>query len=73
MKTTQRLAVILIILSTLALTYGGFNLTYESQQTNPGSTSLLMDDHKRVDFPVWAGGAGMMIGGLIFVFGRSPR
>ncbi len=73
MKTMQRLAVILIVLGALALAYGGFNYTMETHAAKLGSMSLLMEDREPIAGPVLAGVGGLMIGGIIFVLGRSPR
>lgn len=73
MKTMHRFAVMLIVMGVLALAYGGFNYTMETHAANLGSMSLLMEDRESITGPVLAGVSGLMIGGLIFVFGRSPR
>lgn len=73
MKTMHGFAVMLIVMGVLALAYGGFNYTMETHAANLGSMSLLMEDREPITGPVLAGVSGLMIGGLIFVFGRSPR
>ncbi len=73
MKSIQRMAVVLILLGALALAYGGFNYTRETNEANPGSVSLIMDDRAQVGMPVWAGAGGILLGGLMFVLSRSPR
>lgn len=73
MKTFQLIAVVLIFLGVLTLAYGGFTYSRETNEENLGSMSLAVDDRDRVYLPVLAGVGGILIGGLIFVFGRSPR
>lgn len=73
MKSIQRIAVVLIVLGALALAYGGFNYTRETNEVHPGSVSLIMDDREQIGMPVWAGAGGILLGGLMFVLSRSPR
>lgn len=73
MKSIQLIAIALIVLGALALAYGGFNYSQETHETNPGSVSLPMNDSAQINRPVWAGAGGVLVGGLLFVFGRSPR
>lgn len=73
MKSIKRMAVVLIVLGALALAYGGFNYTRETSEAYRGSVSLIMDDSEQMGMPVWAGAGGILVGGLMFVFSRSPR
>mgnify|MGYP003700540561 CR=1 FL=1 len=73
MKTYQLAAVVLIVLGVLALAYGGFTYTQDTHETRLGPLSLSVDDRERVNIPVWAGVGAVVIGGLLFFFGRSPR
>lgn len=73
MKAIQIVAVVLIVLGTLALAYGGFTYTRETHEANLGSLNLSVDDKEWVNIPVWAGVGGILIGGIMFVFGRSSR
>lgn len=73
MKAIQIVAVILIVLGALALAYGGFTYTRETHEANLGSLSLSVDDKEWVNIPVWAGVGSILIGGIMFVFGRPSR
>lgn len=73
MKTVQLIAIALVVLGALVLAYGSFNYSQETQEAGPGSVSLPMDDTEQNDLLVWAGAGGVVIGGLLFVLGRSHR
>lgn len=71
MKSIQLIAISLIVLGALALAYSGFNYSRETRESNPGLVSLPMNDSAQMNVTVWAGTGGVLIGGLLFVFGRS--
>ena len=73
MKSYQLTAAALIVFSVLALTYGGFAYTKELHQASFASFSLSVDNNERGNIPVWAGISGILLGGLMFFFGRYPR
>lgn len=73
MRSYQLTAVILIMLGVLALVYGGFTYTSETHEASLGSLSLSVAEKGRVNVPVWAGAGGILVGGLMLFFGRSPR
>lgn len=73
MKPIQLIAVALIALSALALAYGGFTYTKETHETNVGPLNLSIEDRQWVNVPVWAGAGGLIIGGVLLLFGRPIR
>lgn len=73
MKSYELTAAMLIILGVLALAYGGFTYTQETHETKIGPLSLSIEDRERVNIPIWAGAGAIVIGGLLFFLGRSPR
>ncbi|WP_347330916.1 hypothetical protein [Marinimicrobium locisalis] len=73
MKPFQLAAVVLVLLGVLALAYGGFTYTKDTHETSLGPLNLSVQDNERVNIPAWAGVGGIVIGGLIFFFGRGRR
>jgi len=64
---------VLLILGILALVYGGFSYTKETHEADLGPLQLQIKDKKRVDVPVWAGVAAIVVGAGLTIFGgRKP-
>jgi TRAP-type C4-dicarboxylate transport system permease small subunit len=68
MNATKIIAVILIAAGTLGLAYGGFSYTKESHEVKVGPIDLSVQEKKRVDVPVWAGAAAIVIGAGLLLF-----
>jgi small neutral amino acid transporter SnatA (MarC family) len=64
-------AIALIIAGGLALAYGGFSYTRESQQAKLGPIELTVNDRQWVGIPVWAGMAAIAVGALLAVPGKG--
>jgi len=62
-------AIALIVAGVLALLYGGFSYTKETHQAKLGPISLSVQEKETVNIPVWAGVAGIVIGGVLLLFG----
>jgi len=62
-------AIALIVAGVLALLYGGFSYTKETHQAKLGPISLSVQEKETVNIPVWAGVAGIVIGGALLLFG----
>lgn len=62
------LAIVLIVAGILALVYGGFSYISDSQTTKLGPFKLTVQDKERVNIPIWAGVAGIVIGGALMFF-----
>jgi TRAP-type C4-dicarboxylate transport system permease small subunit len=62
-------ALILIVVGILALAYGGFSYTKETHEAQVGSLTLQVKEKQTVNVPVWAGVAGIVIGGALLLFG----
>lgn len=69
MNTIRIAAVALIVAGVLALLYGGFSYTKETHQAKVGPISLSVQEKETVNIPVWAGVAGIVIGGALLLFG----
>ena len=62
MNSVKGVAIILIAGGALALAYGGFSYTKETHEGSIGPISLTVKDKERVNVPVWAGVAAIVIG-----------
>lgn len=68
MNSMKGAAIVLLVAGVLALAYGGFSYTKDSHEAHIGSLELSVKDHERVNIPVWAGVAAIVIGaGLLLV------
>lgn len=67
MNKTRTIGIIVFALGFLAVAYGGFTYTKETHETNIGPLSLSVDDRERVNIPLWAGIAALVVGGILFV------
>jgi LPXTG-motif cell wall-anchored protein len=64
-------AIVFILAGVLALAYGGFSYTTQKHKASLGPIELSARDTKTVNIPVWAGVGAIMVGGLLFLFGRK--
>jgi hypothetical protein len=69
----QRIAaIVLIVVGALGLAYGGFSYTTETHRADVGPIHMSVDEKQRVNIPVWAGVASIVVGGcLLFVKRRA--
>jgi TRAP-type C4-dicarboxylate transport system permease small subunit len=65
------IAIILIALGALALIYGGFSYTQDKTAVKLGSFELNVKETKTVPIPLWAGIAGIVVGGVLLVMGNK--
>ena len=63
------IAIVLIALGALALVYGGFSYTQDRTAAKLGPLELNVKETKTVPVPMWAGIAGIVVGGLLLVAG----
>ena len=61
-------AIALIVAGVLGLVYGGFSYTSETHNTKIGPIELKVTEKERVNIPIWAGVAGIVIGGALLLF-----
>ena len=52
---TKTLAIVLLAAGILALVYGGFSYTKETNKARVGPLEINVTEDKRVNVPVWAG------------------
>jgi hypothetical protein len=69
MGGTKILALVLIIAGALALAYGGFTYTKQTTAVDLGPIQVNVTQKKTVPIPVWAGIAGIVIGGIMLAAG----
>ena len=65
------IAIILIVLGALALAYGGFSYTQDKTEAKIGPIELNVKETKTVPIPLWAGIAGIVVGGALLVMGNK--
>lgn len=65
------LAIILLVVGALALAYGGFSYTKDTQKAKLGPLEINVTETERVNVPVWAGIALMAAGGGILIVGKT--
>jgi len=65
------IAIALIALGALALIYGGFSYTQDKTAAKIGPFELNVKETKTVPVPMWAGIAGIVIGGVLLVAGTK--
>ncbi len=73
MNGSKVIALVLIVAGVLALMYGGFSYTKDTQKAKLGPIELSVKERETVNVPVWAGVGAIVIGGLLFAFGGSRR
>ncbi|MGB6450599.1 MAG: hypothetical protein WBE92_07595 [Steroidobacteraceae bacterium] len=68
MKVKQLAAIVLIVAGTLGLIYRGFTYTHDTHETRVGPFALSIGHRDRVDIPLWASIALIVVGvGLLVV------
>ena len=55
----------LLALGILALAYGGFSYTKDTDKVNLGPVHVEVRDRERVNIPLWAGAAIAIVGGIL--------
>lgn len=63
------IAIFLIVLGALSLIYGGFSYTQDRTAAKLGPIELNVKETKTVPIPLWAGVAGIVLGGVLLVMG----
>jgi hypothetical protein len=63
------IAILLIALGALALIYGGFSYTQDRTAAKIGPIELNVKQTRTVPIPLWAGIAGIVLGGVLLVAG----
>jgi hypothetical protein len=69
MNAIRTTALVLIVAGVLALLYGGFSYTKNTQKAQLGPIELSVKETKTINVPVWAGIGAIVIGGVLLVAG----
>jgi hypothetical protein len=69
MNAIKMAGIALIVAGVLGLLYGSFSYTKDTHQAKLGPIELSVKETKTVNVPVWAGIAGILVGGALLVFG----
>lgn len=70
MNSIKMLAIVLIVAGGLALAYGGFTYTKDTQQAKLGPIELSVKETQTVNIPIWAG-LGLIVAGVGLLFVRK--
>ncbi len=73
MNGTRGLAIALLVAGALALAYGGFSYTKSTSEAELGPISIEVKDKERVNIPMWAGIAAIVVGGVLLVIPGGKR
>jgi hypothetical protein len=65
MKGTKLLGAVLLALGLLALAYGGFTYTKDTDKVDVGPIHVTVKDKETVNVPLWAGVAVAVVGGIL--------
>lgn len=67
----RMLAIVLLVAGALALAYGGFSYTSDTHEAKLGPVEINITEKERVNVPVWAGVALLVVGGGILLTGKK--
>lgn len=67
MSAVKIVAIVLIAAGVLGLIYGGFTYTKSTHDAKIGPFELSIQDKEKVNVPVWAGIAAILVGGGLLV------
>jgi uncharacterized membrane protein YidH (DUF202 family) len=65
MKGSKLLGAVLLALGILALAYGGFTYTKDTDKVDVGPIHFEVKDKERVNIPLWAGVGVAIVGGVL--------
>ena len=65
MKGTKLLGAVLLALGILALAYGGFSHTKDTDKVDVGPIHVTVKDKETVNIPLWAGVGVAVVGGIL--------
>ncbi len=66
-------ALALILAGILALVYGGFSYTKQTQEAKLGPIELSIKEKHTVNIPTWAGIGAIVAGGVLLFVGGNKR
>jgi hypothetical protein len=69
MQGTKLLGVVLLAIGLLAVAYGGFTYTKDTDHVKLGPIEIEVKDKERVNVPLWAGVLVAVAGGVLLATG----
>lgn len=69
MNALRVVAITLLVAGVLALVYGGFSYTRQTQTAEVGPIALSLSETRRINVPLWAGVAAVVAGGALLLSG----
>lgn len=73
MNAIKMAAIALIIAGVLALVYGGFSYTKQTNALKIGTIELSLDEKQTVNIPLWAGIAAIGAGCFMLLVGGNKK
>ncbi len=73
MNTIKIVAIVLIVGGILALAFGGFSYTKETEGAKLGPIELTVNEKKTVNVPVWAGVGAIIAGAALLAYPLIKR
>ena len=67
MNAVKLTALLLLGAGVLALVYGSFSYTKETQEVKLGPLELSVNEKQTVNVPVWAGVGAIVVGGVLLL------
>jgi hypothetical protein len=71
MNAIKLAGIALLIAGSLALAYGGFTYTKQTQEAKLGPIELTINEQETVNIPIWAGVLALVAGGLLLFVPRA--
>ena len=69
MNSAKLVGIILIAAGAIALVYGSFSYTKETEAVKLGPLELTVKEKETVNVPVWAGVGAIVVGAALLVLG----
>lgn len=73
MNSLKMAGVALIVAGVLALVFGGFSYTRNTQAVKLGSIELSVKETRTVNIPLWGGVGAIALGGVLLILGARKR
>lgn len=67
----KMIAIVMLAAGVLALVYGGFSYTKQTHEAKLGPVEFSVSENKRVNVPMWAGIAFVVVGGGLLLSGKK--
>jgi TRAP-type C4-dicarboxylate transport system permease small subunit len=66
----RMMAIVLLLAGVLGLAYGGFSYTRQTHEAKVGPLEISISEKQRVNVPMWAGVALVIVGGGLLLMQR---